>query len=51
LAFVRAFPIGSPVYGDFSAPAQVAILVGQIVVPSLGARCSVSRSADGSCSC
>jgi len=36
LAFVRAFPIGSPVYGDFSAPAQVAILVGQIVVPSLG---------------
>jgi len=36
LAFVRVFPIGSPVYGDFSAPAQVAILVGQIVVPSLG---------------
>ena len=36
MAFVRVFPIGSPVYGDFSAPAQVAILVGQIVVPSLG---------------
>ena len=30
------YPIGSPVYGAFSPPAQVAILVGQIVVPSLG---------------
>ena len=35
-AFIRVFPIGSPVYGDFSEPTQVAILVGQIVVPSLG---------------
>jgi hypothetical protein len=36
LAFVRIFPIGSPLYGDFSEPAQVAILIGQIVLPSLG---------------
>ena len=35
-AFIRVFPIGSPVYGDFSEPTQVAILVGQIVVPALG---------------
>lgn len=35
-AFIRVFPIGSPVYGAFSEPTQVAILVGQIVVPSLG---------------
>jgi len=30
------YPVGSPVYGDFSRPTQVAILVGQMVVPSLG---------------
>ena len=35
-AFIRVFPIGSPVYGAFSEPTQVAILVGQIVVPALG---------------
>jgi len=35
-AFLRVFPIGSPVYGAFSEPTQVAILVGQIVIPSLG---------------
>ncbi len=35
-AFVRVFPIGSPVYGAFSEPTQVAVLLGQIVVPSLG---------------
>jgi hypothetical protein len=35
-AFIRVFPVGSPVYGAFSEPTQVAILVGQIVVPSLG---------------
>ena len=35
-AFIRVFPIGSPVYGAFSEPTQVAILIGQIVVPSLG---------------
>ena len=30
------YPIGSPVYGDFSEPTQVAILVGQMVIPTLG---------------
>ncbi len=30
------YPVGSPVYGDFSRPTQVAILVGQMVVPTLG---------------
>jgi hypothetical protein len=30
------YPVGSPVYGDFSRPTQVAILVGQMVVPALG---------------
>jgi hypothetical protein len=35
-AFLHFHPVGSPVYGAFSPPAQVAVLVGQIVVPSLG---------------
>jgi hypothetical protein len=30
------YPIGSEVYGDFSEPTQVAILVGQMVIPTLG---------------
>jgi hypothetical protein len=34
--FIQAYPIGSPVNGAFSEPTQVAILVGQIVIPSLG---------------
>ena len=36
LAFLHFFPIGDPVYGAFSPPARIAILVGQIVIPSLG---------------
>jgi hypothetical protein len=36
LAFLRFHPIGDPVYGAFSPSARVAVLVGQIVVPSLG---------------
>jgi hypothetical protein len=35
-AFLHTYPVGSPFYGAFSSPAQVAILVGQIVLPSLG---------------
>jgi hypothetical protein len=35
-AFLHFYPVGSRVYGAFSVPAQVAVLVGQIVVPSLG---------------
>ncbi len=35
-AFLHFHPVGSPVYGAFSPPAQVAVLVGQIVLPSLG---------------
>ena len=35
-AFLHFHPIGARVYGAFSPPAQVAVLVGQIVVPSLG---------------
>lgn len=30
------YPVGSPLYGAFSEPTQVAILVGQLVLPSLG---------------
>jgi hypothetical protein len=33
---LRFYPIGSPVYGDFSRPTQAAILVGQMVIPTLG---------------
>ena len=35
-AFLHSYPVGNPVYGAFSPPARVAVLVGQIVVPSLG---------------
>ncbi len=35
-AFLHFHPVGSPVYGAFSPPAQVAVLVGQIVLPALG---------------
>ena len=35
-AFLHFHPVGARVYGAFSPPAQVAVLVGQIVVPSLG---------------
>jgi hypothetical protein len=36
LAFLHFHPIGDPVYGAFSPPARIAVLAGQIVVPSLG---------------
>ena len=36
LAFLYFYPIGDPVYGAFSPSARIAVLVGQIVVPSLG---------------
>jgi len=36
LAFLHFHPVGDPVYGVFSPPARIAILAGQIVVPSLG---------------
>jgi hypothetical protein len=32
----HTYPVGSPLYGAFSEPTQVAILVGQIAVPTLG---------------
>jgi hypothetical protein len=32
----HTYPVGSPLYGAFSEPTQVAILVGQIAVPALG---------------
>jgi hypothetical protein len=35
-AFLHSYPAGDSVYGAFSPPARIAILVGQIVVPSLG---------------
>ena len=35
-AFLHFHPVGARVYGAFSPPAQVAVLVGQIVIPSLG---------------
>ena len=35
-AFLHFHPIGARVYGAFSPPAQVAVLVAQIVIPSLG---------------
>jgi hypothetical protein len=34
--FLQVHPLGSPMYGAFSTPTQVAILIEQIVVPSLG---------------
>ncbi len=36
LRFVQLIPVGDPAYGAFSPSAQVAILAGQIAVPSLG---------------
>ena len=36
LAFLHSYPVGDPVYGAFSPSARIAVLVGQIVVPSLG---------------
>ena len=36
LAFLHFHPVGDPVYGAFSPSARIAVLVGQIVVPSLG---------------
>jgi hypothetical protein len=36
LAFLRFHPVSDPVYGAFSPSARIAVLVGQIVVPSLG---------------
>jgi hypothetical protein len=35
-AFLHSYPVGDSVYGAFSPSARVAVLVGQIVVPSLG---------------
>jgi hypothetical protein len=36
LAFLHSYPVGDPLYGAFSPSARIAVLVGQIVVPSLG---------------
>jgi len=34
--FLHPYPVGDAVYGPFSPSARLAVLVGQIVVPSLG---------------
>ena len=36
LGFLRTYPLSDAVYGPFSPSARIAVLVGQIVVPSLG---------------
>jgi hypothetical protein len=36
LRFVQIIPVSNAAYGAFSPPARVAVLVGQIVIPSLG---------------
>jgi hypothetical protein len=36
LGFLRSYPLGDAAYGPFSPSARIAVLVGQIVVPSLG---------------
>ena len=36
LRFVQLIPVSSPLYGPFSPSARVAVLVGQIVMPTLG---------------
>ena len=36
LWFVHLYPVSSALYGAFSPPARIAVLVGQIVVPALG---------------
>ena len=45
--FLRVYPVGDAVYGPFSPSARIAVLVGQIVIPRLAARCSGSRWAAG----
>ena len=35
-ALLHSYPVGDSAYGAFSQPARIAVLVGQIVVPSLG---------------
>jgi len=36
LAFLHFHPVSDPAYGAFSPSARIAVLVGQIVIPSLG---------------
>ena len=36
LGFLRTYPLSDAAYGPFSPSARIAVLVGQIVVPSLG---------------
>jgi hypothetical protein len=36
LLFLRVYPVGDAVFGPFSPSARIAVLVGQIVIPSLG---------------
>ncbi len=36
LGFLRTYPVGDAAYGPFNPSARIAVLVGQIVVPSLG---------------
>jgi len=36
LRFVQLIPVSSPLYGPFSPSARVAVLIGQIVIPTLG---------------
>jgi hypothetical protein len=36
LRFVQIIPVSNPAYGPFSPSARVAVLVGQILIPSLG---------------
>jgi len=36
LAFLHSYPVGDSLYGAFSPSARIAVLVGQIVIPSLG---------------
>jgi hypothetical protein len=36
LMFLRVYPVGDAVFGPFSPSARIAVLIGQIVVPSLG---------------
>ena len=40
-AFLHFHPVGARVYGAFSPPAQVAVLVGQIAIPSLGGQIAI----------
>ncbi len=36
LAFLQLIPVSSALYGAFSPPARIAVLIGQIVMPALG---------------